>query len=250
MLVHPEAVHRDAVDGSLLRVERIRPHQELAPGDPDHARERRRPRRLDLRFRSDCHVGPIVRRPGCRLRLLMSSCTRWVISGSFDGSSRAVTIPDLAGIAPSAEIHPGKAGAERLWPAAPTSAALSANGPRRPARCSLACCHLDRSPLGEGQRGDERRVKPAELLRRRRRDSHHAGQSTMLPEAYKHGGKLTGIIATLGFATALGLHLFSRTVQGKRISAAPSRPRPFSSHKRFHRPGDARRARDAGRAEG
>jgi hypothetical protein len=32
--------------------------------------------------------------------------------------------------------------------------------------------------------------------------------STMLPEAYKHGGKLTGVIATVGFATAFGLHLF------------------------------------------
>jgi ZIP family zinc transporter len=32
--------------------------------------------------------------------------------------------------------------------------------------------------------------------------------NTMLPEAYKHGGKLTGLIVTLGFATALGLHLF------------------------------------------
>jgi zinc transporter, ZIP family len=31
---------------------------------------------------------------------------------------------------------------------------------------------------------------------------------TMLPEAYKHGGKLTGVIATLGFATAYGIHLF------------------------------------------
>lgn len=31
---------------------------------------------------------------------------------------------------------------------------------------------------------------------------------TMLPEAYKHGGKLTGVIATLGFATAFGIHLF------------------------------------------
>jgi zinc transporter, ZIP family len=31
---------------------------------------------------------------------------------------------------------------------------------------------------------------------------------TMLPEAYKHGGRLTGVIATLGFATAFGIHLF------------------------------------------
>ena len=31
---------------------------------------------------------------------------------------------------------------------------------------------------------------------------------TMMPEAYEHGGKLTGVIATLGFATAYGIHLF------------------------------------------
>ena len=31
---------------------------------------------------------------------------------------------------------------------------------------------------------------------------------TMLPEAYRHGGKLTGVIATLGFATAYRIHLF------------------------------------------
>ena len=31
---------------------------------------------------------------------------------------------------------------------------------------------------------------------------------TMMPEAYKHGGRLTGLIGTLGFATAYGIHLF------------------------------------------
>ena len=31
---------------------------------------------------------------------------------------------------------------------------------------------------------------------------------TMMPEAYKHGGRLTGLIVTLGFATAYGIHLF------------------------------------------
>ena len=31
---------------------------------------------------------------------------------------------------------------------------------------------------------------------------------TRCPEAYKHGGRLTGVIATLGFATAYGIHVF------------------------------------------
>ena len=32
--------------------------------------------------------------------------------------------------------------------------------------------------------------------------------NTMFPEAYKHGGRLTGVVTTLGFATAFALHLF------------------------------------------
>jgi ZIP family zinc transporter len=30
---------------------------------------------------------------------------------------------------------------------------------------------------------------------------------TMMPEAYKHGGKLVGVITTLGFAVAFVIHL-------------------------------------------
>jgi zinc transporter, ZIP family len=29
---------------------------------------------------------------------------------------------------------------------------------------------------------------------------------TMMPEAYEHGGKLVGVVTTLGFATALAIH--------------------------------------------
>ena len=29
---------------------------------------------------------------------------------------------------------------------------------------------------------------------------------TMMPEAFEHGGKLVGIVTTLGFAVAFGIH--------------------------------------------
>jgi zinc transporter, ZIP family len=29
---------------------------------------------------------------------------------------------------------------------------------------------------------------------------------TMMPEAFEHGGKLTGVITTLGFAVAFAIH--------------------------------------------
>jgi ZIP family zinc transporter len=29
---------------------------------------------------------------------------------------------------------------------------------------------------------------------------------TMMPEAYEHGGKLVGVVTTLGFATAFVIH--------------------------------------------
>jgi ZIP family zinc transporter len=32
---------------------------------------------------------------------------------------------------------------------------------------------------------------------------------TMIPEAYEHGGKLTGVVTTLGFVVAFGIHQVS-----------------------------------------
>ena len=50
MLVHPEAVDHDAVDGTFFWIEVIRAHEELAAGDPHHVLGRGRPGRSNGRL--------------------------------------------------------------------------------------------------------------------------------------------------------------------------------------------------------
>ena len=47
---------------------------------------------------------------------------------------------------------------------------------------------------------------------------------TMMPEAYEHGGKLVGVVTTLGFAVAFTIHLLDCVTQQEEDPPAYQRP--------------------------